>query len=167
METTEKAFAEVYSNFKLHFYREIFRGFEKREATLTTVESFCMEVIYALHEPTVNEFARFIQISSPNAAYKVNSLVRKGYLKKIQSSQDKREYHLRPTEKYIRYQNVSENYVKEVLARVREVMTDKEWDDFHHTLDIIRQEQSRNVPAGRRGRKKKKTDTASAKQDEA
>ena len=40
--STEEAFGEVYTNFKLHFYREIFRNFDNREATLTTVESFCM-----------------------------------------------------------------------------------------------------------------------------
>ena len=32
-------------NSKLHFYKQIFSRFEDREATLTTVESFCMEVI--------------------------------------------------------------------------------------------------------------------------
>ena len=66
---TEEAFNDVYTNFKLHFYREIFRNFVNREATLTTGESFCMEVIYAMKIPTVREFADFVQISSPNAAF--------------------------------------------------------------------------------------------------
>lgn len=78
----ETAFSEVYTKFKLHFYRKVFERWESREATLTTVETFCMEIIYALDRPTVNEFASFVQISPPNAAYKVNSLIRKGYLKK-------------------------------------------------------------------------------------
>ncbi len=81
----ETAFSEVYTKFKLHFYRKVFERWESREATLTTVETFCMEIIYALDRPTVNEFASFVQISPPNAAYKVNSLIRKGYLKKVQS----------------------------------------------------------------------------------
>ena len=55
--TTKELFEEVYTLFKMHFYREVFRNFEEREATLTTVETFCMEVIYALNRPTVNEFA--------------------------------------------------------------------------------------------------------------
>lgn len=78
----ETAFSEVYTKFKLHFYRKVFERWESREATLTTVETFCMEIIYALDRPTVNEFASFVQISPPNAAYKVNSLIRKGYLEK-------------------------------------------------------------------------------------
>ena len=80
-----QAFNEVYTKFKLHFYQEIFRRFQDREASLTTVETFCMESIMALGRPTVNEFATFMCISPPNAAYKVNSLVKKGYVEKIQS----------------------------------------------------------------------------------
>ena len=70
----QMAFREVYRKFKLHFYEAVFRGFETREATLTTVETFCMEIIYALKRPTVAEFARITNISSPNAAYKINNL---------------------------------------------------------------------------------------------
>ena len=39
----EQAFQDVYTKFKLHFYQNIFQRFATREATLTTVESFCME----------------------------------------------------------------------------------------------------------------------------
>ena len=92
----EQAFNSVYSKFKLHFYQEIFRRFQDREASLTTVETFCMESIQALGAPTINEFAGFMRISPPNAAYKVNSLVKKGYVRKVQSSSDRREYHLFP-----------------------------------------------------------------------
>ena len=106
-----QAFNEVYTKFKLHFYQEIFRRFQDREASLTTVETFCMESIMALGRPTVNEFATFMCISPPNAAYKVNSLVKKGYIRKIQSPSDRREFHLEVTQKYIDYYNISSNYV--------------------------------------------------------
>ena len=43
----EKAFNDVYTKFKLHFYQNVFQRFATREATLTTVESFCMEGIMA------------------------------------------------------------------------------------------------------------------------
>ena len=43
-----------------------------------------------------------MQISTPNAAYKIGSLVRKGYVEKIQSTTDRREYHLRPTQEVYR-----------------------------------------------------------------
>ena len=74
----DQTFGRVYTKFKLHFYKQIFSRFEDREATLTTVESFCMEVIMALGEPTIAQFSHMMNLSTPNAAYKINSLVKKG-----------------------------------------------------------------------------------------
>ena len=107
----EQKFEIVYTKFKLHFYQEIFERFQNREASLTTVETFAMETIQALGCPTINQFASFMRISPPNAAYKINSLIRKGYVQKIQSAQDKREYHLQVTQKYKDYYNISNDYV--------------------------------------------------------
>ena len=112
----EKDFNEVYTKFKLHFYRAVFGRFKRREATLTTVETFCMEIILALGEPTVNEFSNFVGISPPNAAYKINSLVQKGYVEKRQSQEDKREYHLVATQKYLDYYNISYHYLNTVMS---------------------------------------------------
>ena len=64
----QDAFAKVYTKFKIHFYKKFFEHAPEREASLTTVETFCMEIIYSIHNPTVNEFARIANISSPNAA---------------------------------------------------------------------------------------------------
>ena len=71
----DQAFQQVYTKFKLHFYQQVFNKFETREATLTTVESFCMEVIMALGSPTIAEFSNMMNLSTPNAAYKINNLV--------------------------------------------------------------------------------------------
>lgn len=78
----DRAFDRVYTKFKLHFYRAVFARFQNREASLTTVESFCMEIINALGHPTINEFSSFVNISPPNAAYKINNLIQKGYVTK-------------------------------------------------------------------------------------
>ena len=136
----DESFAQVYTKFKLHFYQAVFSRFQTREATLSAVETFCMEIIEALHEPTINEFASFVHISSPNAAYKVNSLIRKGYLEKVQSESDRREYHLRPTQKFHDYYNLSSSYVREVMDRVRDRFTPQEVALIDHVLDIVGQE---------------------------
>ena len=39
----KNAFFNVYTKFTLHFYQEIFQRFQSREASLTTVETFCVE----------------------------------------------------------------------------------------------------------------------------
>ena len=134
------AFFNVYTKFKLHFYQEIFRRFQDREASLTTVETFCMETIQALGSPTVNEFASFMRISSPNAAYKVNSLIKKGYIRKVQSPDDRREYHLEVTQKYIDYYNISTRYMVEVMNRIDRRFSQEDRDKLEEMLTIISRE---------------------------
>ena len=136
----EKAFQDVYTKFKLHFYQNEFQRFATREATLTTVESFCMEGIMAMGEPTIAEFSRMMQISTPNAAYKIGSLVKKGYVEKIQSTTDRREYHLRPTQKYIDYYNISYSYLSTVIERVRQRFPEKDVDKLEEMLSVISNE---------------------------
>lgn len=134
------AFFRVYTKFKLHFYQEIFQRFQSREASLTTVETFCMETIQALGSPTVNEFATFMRISPPNAAYKVNSLIKKGYIRKVQSPDDRREYHLEITQKYVDYYNISTNYMVEVMERITRRFTPEECAKLEEMLTIVSQE---------------------------
>ena len=134
------AFNTVYTKFKLHFYKEIFDRFQTREASLTTVETFCMETILALGRPTVNEFATFMNISSPNAAYKVNSLIKKGYINKVQSMEDRREYHLEVTQKYIDYYNISSRYTDLVMDRICKRFTPEECEKLTEMLDIVSHE---------------------------
>ncbi len=136
----QKAFSNVYTKFKLHFYQKVFERLQDREASLTTVETFCMEIIYALNNPTVAEFANIANISSPNAAYKINNLVKKGYLRRVQSKDDKREYHLEVTEKYMSYYNISYNYMNVVMDRIAEHFNDEELAMLKKLLTVIDEE---------------------------
>lgn len=136
----EDAFQSVYTKFKLHFYQKVFQRFASREATLTTVESFCMEGIMALGEPTIAEFSHMMQISTPNAAYKIGSLMRKGYVEKIQSSTDRREYHLRPTQKYTDYYSISYAYLHTVVERARARFSPEDIAKLEQMLTVISNE---------------------------
>ena len=135
-----ESFIRVYSKFKLHFYQKVFERWQDREASLTTVETFCMEIINAANEPTVNEFAKLANLSSPNAAYKVNDLVKKGYLQKVQSSEDKREYHLKVTKKYLDYYNMSHQYMDTVIQRMEERFNSEEIKMLTKMLRIMDKE---------------------------
>ena len=141
-----QAFNEVYTKFKLHFYQEIFRRFQDREASLTTVETFCMESIMALGRPSVNEFATFMRISPPIAAYKVNSLVKKGYIRKIQSPEDRREYHLELTQKYIDYYNISTSKIAEVMDRIVHRFPAEDCAKLEEILTVVSRELMPEVP---------------------
>lgn len=133
----QDAFSKVYTKFKLHFYKKFFERAKEREASLTTVETFCMEIIYSINNPTVNEFARVANISSPNAAYKINNLIKKGYLRKVRSENDKREYHLEVTEKYINYYNISYGYIGTVMKRMEDRFSPEELEIIERMLHVM------------------------------
>ena len=136
----DKSFDRVYTKFKLHFYRSVFSRFQDREASLTTVETFCMEIINALGHPTINEFSSFVNISPPNAAYKINSLIQKGYVTKERSPDDKREYHLSVTQKYYDYYNISQRYLNTVVDRVKERFPEEDVAKLEEMLEVISDE---------------------------
>ena len=144
----DESFDRVYTKFKLHFYRSIFSRFQDREASLTTVETFCVEIINALGHPTVNEFSSFVNISPPNAAYKINSLVQKGYVEKRQSQEDKREYHLVATQKYLDYYNISYHYLNTVMSRIRARFSPEDVAKLEGMLEIISRELMPEIPLG-------------------
>ncbi|MCR5717365.1 MAG: MarR family transcriptional regulator [Lachnospiraceae bacterium] len=133
----EQTLTDVYTKFKVHFYQEIFKRIELRDTSLSTMEVFCVETIYALENPTIAEFANFIHVSSPNAAYKVASLIKKGYVNKIQSKKDKREYHLHVTQKYFDYYNLSQDYVSLVARRAEEQISKDDLEVFERVLKQI------------------------------
>ena len=136
----QDSFIKVYSKFRLHFYKKFFEGVKEREVSLTTVETFCMEMIYSMNKPTVNKFAKYASISSPNAAYKINNLIKKGFLKKVQSQYDKREFHLEVTEKYLSYYNISNKYIGEVMDKLEERLSKEEMATLDKILTIMSDE---------------------------
>ncbi|MEE3398941.1 MAG: MarR family transcriptional regulator [Eubacterium sp.] len=127
----------VYSKFRIHYYRDVFHRINSRELSLTTTEVYCVEIIHSLNKPTIQEFANFIGISSPNATYKVNSLIKKGYVEKVQSDTDKREFYLDVTEKFYRYYNINEKYLDIVEERLKKELSEEEFKMFNDTLKKI------------------------------
>ena len=130
----EKHFSEVYDKFKLQFYRRVFELVRERDGSLSAMEAFSLEVINMLGEPTVSQFADFLNISQSNATYKVNNLIKKGYLARENSTIDRREYHLILTEKYYTYMNIYANYELTVMRRVMERFPEEDVACFDRIL---------------------------------
>jgi len=96
-------FEEIYRYLRLTHYRNLFATISEKPGSLSATEAFSVEVIYLLGEPTLGEFAKFLGISQPNASYKVNALVSKGYITKEACESDKRECRLIVTAKFQDY----------------------------------------------------------------
>lgn len=144
----EKYFSKIYNKFKMGLYAKTFNQNIVVSDGLSAIEVICVETIYALGNPTINQFASFAQLSPPNAAYKINSLVKKGYIKKVRSNTDKREYHLEVTEKYMENYGVTYDYIAVVMERIRNRFSKEEVEQFENFLKVINDELMPEVNIG-------------------
>ena len=136
----EKNFTEVYERFELQFFRRVFENVRERDGSLSAMEAFSLEVIYLLHEPTIGQFADFLNISQSNATYKVNSLIRKGYIERQNSQVDRREYHLILSEKFLSYIGLFNSYEHTVMQRITERFSEEDVRRFDEMLGVISRE---------------------------
>ena len=136
----EKSFTRVYDKFKLHFYRKVFELVRERDGSLSAMEAFSLEVIKILDRPTVGQFADFLNISQSNATYKVNNLIKKGYLERQNSTDDRREYYLVLSEKFYNYMGLISSYETQVAQRIRERFPEEDVEKFDEMLSIISDE---------------------------
>lgn len=133
----DKSFVEIYDKFKLKFYHSVFELVREREGSLSAMEAFSLEVINMLSEPTVGQFADFLNISQSNATYKVNSLIKKGYLERQNSQTDRREYHLVLSEKYYNYASLMSSYEMQVIERIKKRFSKEDLENLDRMLKII------------------------------
>lgn len=130
----ENEFEKLYYKFRLNYCKNLFSNVHEG---LTPTESYCVEVIFLLNRPTVREFAKYIHISQPNATYRINSIIEKGYIKKVASREDKREYHLEVTDKFIENYGVNASFNADLMKGIREKLTTEEVDKLEQVIKTI------------------------------
>ena len=128
---------KCYEQFRLITYRSMFRLLRERDSSLSAAEAFSVDVIYLLQQPTIKEFADCLGISQPNATYKVNHLIQKGYVEKIPSQEDRREIHLQVTDKYMRYWQGGNEALSEGLRRLENRFTPQEMETFSRVIRAL------------------------------
>ena len=136
----ENHFLHISDHLRLMFYKRVFAVIREREGSLTAMEVFSLEVIYLLGKPTISEFADFIGISRSAASYKVAMLIQKGYVLKEASENDKREFRLILTEKYLRYIKLYEDGVKQYVLEGEKKYTEEQLCSFKETLENVEAE---------------------------
>lgn len=119
----ENEFEKLYLKFRLNYCKNLF---SKVNESLSPTESYCVETIYLLDRPTVHEFAEYIHISQPNATYRINNLIEKGYVRKVISENDKREYHLEVTDKFLKDYGVNTSFNAKLMEGIREKFSEEE-----------------------------------------
>jgi len=122
----EKSFETMYLMFRSNYFKRVLEEIGNKEGSLSATESFCIEIIYLLGKPTISEFAKYLNLSVPNATYKVNSLVKKGYLVREQSTTDLREQYLCVTDKFLGYYGINDELIAKLIDRIKETFSKEE-----------------------------------------
>ena len=98
-----------------------------------------LHVVRLLGHPTISEFAEFLGISQPNATYKVKSLVKKGYLKKLKSPSDRREFRLAVDERYEKIHGEHDAFLSGLEDRLQNRFTAEQIDTANQVLNYAYQ----------------------------
>ena len=133
----EKDFEDIYLQFRANYYRRMVQEIGVREGSLSATEGYCVEIIYLMNKPTVKQFADFLNISMPNANYKINSLIVKGYVTQTQSSKDRRESHLAVTDKFLSYYGLNDEYNAQLMSNIRKTFTADEVSQLEKMLEKV------------------------------
>ena len=107
---------ELYKRFRLMTYRKLFGRIRERDGSLSATEAYTVDVIFLLGSPTVTQLAEALGISQPNATYKVNNLVAKGYVVKTVSEEDKRETRLQVCDRFYNYYGDLDHFTDKAVA---------------------------------------------------
>jgi DNA-binding MarR family transcriptional regulator len=108
--------ADLYKHFRLMTYRKLFGRIREKDGSLSATEAYTVDVIYLLGNPTVTQLAEALGISQPNATYKVNNLVAKGYVMKTVSEEDKRETRLQVCDRFYKYYGDMDHFSDKAVA---------------------------------------------------
>ena len=128
------AITDLFKRFRLMNYRQLFGRIRERDGSLSATEAYTVDVIFLLGEPTVTQLADTLGISQPNATYKVNNLVAKGYVTKSVSEGDKRVVRLKVSDRFYRYYGDLDHFADAAVAALEAEYTQEELDKFKQML---------------------------------
>ncbi|OAB41911.1 hypothetical protein PGLA_15085 [Paenibacillus glacialis] len=128
---------DFYMKLTMSFYKNASQNEALDIGDISTVEMSCLEVVYFLKNPTYSELAEFLNISQPNATYRINKLIKKGYLAKVNDKKDRRIFYLQVTDKFMDYYCLNDNYLNNVIAELEKRCTANDIQQFEKMLNII------------------------------
>ncbi len=131
---------DLYNKFRLTNYQALFNRIREKDGSLSATEAFAVDVIYLLGSPTVTQLAEALGISQPNATYKVNNLVSKGYVVKSVSEDDRRECRLALGPKFYQYFTDSNRFIDHAVAALEKSFSREELDTFEKMLKALSRE---------------------------
>ena len=133
----EQELERLYRLVRLRHYQQLFGRIREREGSLSATEAFACDVVYLLGTPTIKQLAEALGISQSNASYKVNNLTAKGYIRRVEPGDDKRESRITVADRFYNYYDAGSGFLAEATARLRESFSPEELETFEKMLRAL------------------------------
>jgi len=110
---------------------------EKEINKLTMGQILYLETIYELKNPTFGQIAEKLNVSKPSVTAIVQKLISAGYVKKEQSTEDKREYHVVLTKKGLLLEKANIDAHNAFITQMEEILNGDEFEIFQKHVEKI------------------------------
>ena len=139
MQDLRKTMEELYSHILIRYYQKIFSNNNKEINNLNAMEISMLEIIYHLKHPTYSELSAFMHISQPNLTYRINNLIKKGYVESTADEKDRRRHYLSVTDKFLDFYEIDYDYLNQLSMQVLEQLNPIEKQALEKILNITMQ----------------------------
>ena len=124
-------------------YRKAYRGTIVNELPEMTFRQFVyLDAIVKMDYPTYGEVAEKFKVTKPAVTAIVNRLIGLGYLKRVQSQEDRRIYHLLPSAEGEKILTIESAAMAEYAMDMEACLTGPEQEQFVCIVKKIREYQS-------------------------
>ena len=131
----QKIFEDIYYYLEEELSKKSLTLFDYKDLSKISVNHIdYLDTIWILGRPTLSEIADKLGYTKPSVTIMVNKLIDEGFVKKVQSSEDKRVYYIEFTEKgeeLIQFQIA--NY-REFASNLEKVLTRNEVEKLNQIL---------------------------------
>lgn len=93
---------------------------------LTQQQFHYLQIIFRMKNPALSEFAREVGLTKPTVTVLVDKLTEKGYVRRVQSDQDRRVIHLQIDKKGARIGALHEIAIEKLVEKIRSVLNEKD-----------------------------------------
>jgi DNA-binding MarR family transcriptional regulator len=104
-------------------------------AELSMKQLVYLDTIASLDHPTFSDLAKRMQVSKPSVTAIVGKLIQKGYIEKVQSTEDRRAFHLLLTDKGKTLSQMHENIHRRIAEHFTHALDQHELHQFARLLN--------------------------------
>ena len=99
---------------------------DERFSELSMRQMLYLNTIIRMGHPTFSDLARELNVSKPSVTANVGTLVKKGYVAKVQDHEDLRSFHIVTTQKALDFDELHQNVHKNLAHHLAAQLNDNE-----------------------------------------